>query len=138
MVDKINPTNLFEKIINKEIPANIVFENENYLAFLDIAPFEKGHILVIPKKRAETIFDMTELEYLELQKIVFKIANNTRDKLNCGVSIWQHNFGEQSIPWTHFHIVPRILQGKFLDSASKRWKYDSEKEKLEYEKKLKI
>ena len=72
---------IFDKIISGEIPASKVYEDDNFLAFLDIMPFEKGHTLVVPKKRYATIFDIPEEEYLKLQKIVHKIAGQIRKKL---------------------------------------------------------
>ncbi len=48
---------IFSKIVNRELPAHIVYEDEHTLAFLDIAPNTKGHTLVVPKKACENIFD---------------------------------------------------------------------------------
>ncbi len=140
MTDEAKPdlTDLFEKIISREIPSNIVYEDNIIIAILDISPFEKGHTLVIPKKRARTVFDMSDREYLELQRVVLKIAKNMNLKLNCGVSIWQHNNSEEHVPWVHFHVVPRLLKGKIIDRIENRWKYDSEDEKKEFEIKLKL
>ena len=49
---------IFSKIINDEIPAYKILENENFLAFLDIFPLAKGHVLVIPKKEIDYLFDI--------------------------------------------------------------------------------
>jgi len=53
---------LFTKIVNKEIPAYIVAEDENYLAFLDVFPLKKGHTLVIPKREEDNLFDLADDE----------------------------------------------------------------------------
>lgn len=100
---------IFTKIINREIPAAIIYEDDHHIAFLDIAPFEKGHTLVVPKKEYATIFDMPEEEYLELQKIVLKIAKHYERVLDCGLNIIQNNkeIAGQSVFHVHFHIVPR-------------------------------
>ena len=100
---------VFEKIIAKKIPAHIIYEDENHLAFLDIMPFEKGHTLVIPKKPYVTIFEMTENEFGELMKIVHKIANHYEKKLKCGINIWQNNkeVSGQEVMHVHFHVIPR-------------------------------
>lgn len=82
---------LFTKIIQREIPATIIYEDIDHIAILDINPFEKGHTLVIPKKEYETIFDMPEEAYLELQKVVFKIAKHYERTLGCGINILQNN-----------------------------------------------
>ena len=78
---------LFTKIIKREIPASIIYEDENTLAILDINPFEKGHTLVIPKKPYETIMQMPEKEFLELMKIVKKIADHYEKTLDCGTGV---------------------------------------------------
>ena len=100
---------IFTKIIKREIPANIVYEDENHIAFLDIMPFEKGHTLVVPKKPFETIHDMSEFEFLELMKVVKKIAAHIAKELNCGINLWQNNgkISGQEIPHVHVHVVPR-------------------------------
>ncbi|MFP4401743.1 MAG: HIT family protein [Candidatus Nanoarchaeia archaeon] len=102
-------TSIFTKIINKEIPSAIIYEDEEYIAFLDIAPMERGHTLVVPKKEFETIFDMSEKEFLELQRVVFKIATHIQSTLNCGINICQNNYkiAGQDVPHVHFHIIPR-------------------------------
>jgi histidine triad (HIT) family protein len=100
---------IFTKIVNKEIPASIIYEDENHLAFLDINPFEKGHTLVIPKKSYRNIFEMSEKEYLNLQKAIFKVANHLKEKLNCDLNIIQNNgvLAGQEVDHIHFHLIPR-------------------------------
>lgn len=100
---------IFSKIVNREIPSDIIYEDEHHLAFLDITPFEKGHTLVIPKKPYETIFDMPENEYNSLLIVVRKVAQNLKDKLGCDINLWQNNgeFSGQEVPHVHFHVVPR-------------------------------
>lgn len=111
---------IFTKIINKEIPSSIIYEDDKHLAFLDIFPFEKGHTLVIPKKHFKTIFDMPEKEYLELQKIVLKVAKHLENELNCGVNIVQNNkkIAGQEINHVHFHVIPRLEKKELLNSKA--------------------
>lgn len=101
---------IFQKIIEREVSAEIIFEDKNSLAFLDAYPFENGHTLVIPKKPFVTIFDMTEKEFLDLQKTVYKVAKNIREKTLKDVVIYQRNGLDagQEVPHVHFHIVPRF------------------------------
>lgn len=131
-------TSIFTKIINKEIPSSIIYEDENHLAFLDINPFEKGHTLVIPKKEYKTILEMPENEYLELQKIVLKIAKHLEKKLNCGINIWQNNkeISGQEVSHVHFHIIPRKEKKKayHLENQDKYLK----NEILNWEKRLRL
>lgn len=107
---------LFTKIINREIPASIIYEDENHIAFLDINPFEKWHTLVVPKKEYETIFHMPEDKYLELQKIVLKIAKHYESLLWCWINIVQNNkeIAWQSVFHVHFHIIPRTQDNWFV------------------------
>lgn len=124
---------IFTKIINREIPASIVYEDDDHLAFLDISPIEKGHTLVIPKKHATTIMDMSEEEYLELQKVVLKIAKHYEQVLGCGINILQNNkaISGQEVMHVHFHIVPRREEkqiynmnchDKYLDNEMENYK----------------
>jgi histidine triad (HIT) family protein len=75
-----DPNCIFCKIVNKEIPAEIVFENENFLAFLDIHPQGAGHTQVIPKNHYRWVWDVKNPgEYFE---VVSKIANAQREAFN--------------------------------------------------------
>lgn len=100
---------IFEKIIDRQIPADIIYEDEHTIAFLDAFPFEKGHVLVVPKKSFETIFEMNETEFLELQKVVYKVSKKINEEIGGGLNILQNNFSiaGQVVPHVHFHIVPR-------------------------------
>ena len=101
---------LFCKIVNKEIPANIVYENEHVLAFLDISPVNKGHTLVIPKKHSKNILDIEEQDYVELQKAVRILADKVKSATGaCGVNVMQNNepCAGQVVFHSHIHIIPR-------------------------------
>ena len=109
-------TSIFTKIIQREIPATIIYEDEEHIAFLDIQPFEKWHTLVVPKKEYETIMDMPEDAYLALQKIVLKIAKHYETTLWCGINIVQNNkaIAGQTVFHVHFHIIPRLQDNGFV------------------------
>ncbi len=118
---------IFTKIINKEIPSNIIYEDDETIAILDIAPFEKGHSLVIPKKTYSRITQMSEEEYLNLQKIVLKIAKNMKKKLDCEIGTLVYG---EDVPHVHIHIFPinknsNLLQNikikKYLDNEAKNY-----------------
>ena len=76
-------SSIFSKIVRGDIPAYKVAEDEYYLAFLDIFPLAKGHVLVIPKKETDYIFDITSDEYLELWKFAQKIAKAIDKVIKC-------------------------------------------------------
>jgi len=129
-------SSIFTKIIEREIPASIIYEDEKHIAFLDLNPLEKGHTLVIPKKEYETIFDMPEDEFLELQKIVLKISKHFENVLWSWINILQSN---KAIAWqevfhVHFHVVPRLTEKKVFNFNA--WDTYIDWEKDEYRDKL--
>ena len=97
-------SSIFSKIVSGEIPAFKVAEDDNHLAFLDISPLEKGHVLVIPKKETDYIFDITSDEYLELWKFAQKVAKGMDKVIECeriGVAV----IGLE-VPHAHIHLLP--------------------------------
>ena len=97
-------SSIFSKIVSGDIPAHKVAEDENYLAFLDIFPLAIGHILVIPKKETDCIFDIATDEYLELWKFAQKVAKGMDKVISCkriGVAV----IGLE-VPHAHIHLVP--------------------------------
>jgi histidine triad (HIT) family protein len=95
---------IFSKIINDEIPAYKILENENFLAFLDIFPLAKGHVLVIPKKEIDYLFDISSHEYGELWKFAQQVAKAMDKVIDCkriGVAV----IGLE-VPHAHIHLVP--------------------------------
>lgn len=97
-------SSIFTKIINGEIPAYKITEDENYLAFLDVNPNAKGHTLCIPKKEIDKIFDMEEEHYLGLMKFSRKVAKALEKTVPCkrvGVAV----IGLE-VPHTHVHLIP--------------------------------
>ncbi|MGC8658111.1 MAG: HIT family protein [Desulfomonilaceae bacterium] len=101
---------IFCKIVNGQIPCVKVFEDENALAFMDIAPLNQGHILVIPKNHYETILDIEPDLYGWLGKIASNISVAIQKTLNPdGINIMQLNgkAANQVVPHLHIHIVPR-------------------------------
>ncbi|MEX2379989.1 MAG: HIT family protein [Vicingaceae bacterium] len=95
---------IFSKIINGELPAHKIAEDENYLAFLDINPLAKGHTLVIPKKETDYIFDVEDEEYIGLWKFAKKAAKMIEAKMPCeriGVAV----IGLE-VAHAHIHLVP--------------------------------
>ena len=95
---------IFSKIVSGDIPAFKVAEDDNHLAFLDIIPLAKGHVLVIPKKETDYIFDIASDEYLELFKFAQKVAKAMDKVIDCkriGVAV----IGLE-VPHAHIHLVP--------------------------------
>lgn len=97
-------SSIFTKIINGEIPAYKIAEDDNYLAFLDVNPNAKGHTLCIPKQEIDKIFDMEEDHYLGLMQFSRKIAKALEKTVPCkrvGVAV----IGLE-VPHTHVHLIP--------------------------------
>lgn len=107
---------IFSKIVNRELPAQIVYEDEHTLAFLDIAPNTKGHTLVIPKKACENVFDCDPETLSYVMETVRRIAPAVRDAVGAaGVHINSNHGPEagQEVPYLHFHIIPRHAREEF-------------------------
>ena len=97
-------SSIFSKIVKGDIPAYKVAEEDNHLAFLDIFPLAKGHVLVIPKKESDYIFDIASEEYLALWKFAQKVAKGMDKVIACeriGVAV----IGLE-VPHAHIHLIP--------------------------------
>lgn len=108
-----NENCIFCKITFKEIPSKIIFENNLNLAFLDISPISKGHVIVIPKNHYSNLEDIPEYELTELYKVVKFLAIKIHEKLKIdGYNILQNNFeaAGQVIQHFHVHIIPRNIE----------------------------
>lgn len=95
---------IFTKIVNGEIPAYKVAENDSFLAFLDINPLAKGHTLVIPKKEIDYILDMEDSELAELMIFAKKVGRAIERVVSCermGITV----IGLE-VPHTHIHLIP--------------------------------
>ena len=95
---------IFTKIINREIPGNIVAEDDKHIAILDINPNAKGHTLCIPKKEVNKIFDLPEVDYMALMAFSRKVALGLEKVVACkriGVSV----IGLE-VPHVHVHLIP--------------------------------
>ena len=108
--------NIFEKIIDNEIPAYKVYEDSEVIAILDINPISYGHTLLIPKKRIENFVDSTE-DMSHILKILKELSLRLKEKLEAdGITIITNNYYGQEIKHLHFHIIPRYEDDKFDDS----------------------
>lgn len=115
---------IFTKIAKGEIPSYKVAENEDYYAFLDIAPMAKGHTLVIPKHvENDYIFSLDEQTYLGLYAFAQKVAKAIKAALPCnrvGVAVLG-----MEVPHTHIHLVPLMTEGD-MDFRKKKLELSQE------------
>lgn len=106
---------IFCKIVEKQIPSKIIFENEKNMVFLDIFPISPGHSIIIPKTHYSNIEDIPDEQLSELFKAVKAIAKILRQKLNLeGYNILQNNYeaAGQVVKHIHVHIIPRSSDDK--------------------------
>ena len=95
---------IFSRIVAGEIPCYKIAEDEQYFAFLDISPLQKGHTLVIPKREVDYIFDLSDDELAGLQVFAKKVAIAIRKAIPC-VKVGQCVLGLE-VPHAHIHLVP--------------------------------
>ena len=97
-------SSIFSKIVSGDMPAFKVAEDENHLAFLDVFPLAYGHVLVIPKKQIDYIFDISSDEYLDLFRFAQQVAKAMDKVIVCkriGIAV----IGLE-VPHAHIHLVP--------------------------------
>jgi histidine triad (HIT) family protein len=99
-----NMPSVFTKIIHREIPGHIVAEDDQHIAFLDIMPLVKGHVLVVPKKEVDYLYDLDDALYTSLHLFAKKVAKAQERVISCtriGVAV----IGLE-VPHVHIHLVP--------------------------------
>ena len=95
---------IFSKIVSGEIPSYKVAESVEFLAFLDVSPLAEGHVLVIPKKEVDYIFDLDDETYTGLQLFAKIVAEGLKEAITCkriGVAV----IGLE-VPHVHIHLIP--------------------------------
>lgn len=101
---------IFTKIIKREIPANIIYEDDLVIAFLDISQATLGHTLVVPKREYENIFELDDKISAHLYKVVVKLSKAINKAFNpSGLNILNNNgqVAGQTVFHYHIHIIPR-------------------------------
>lgn len=100
---------IFSRIVAGEIPSYKVAEDEKNYAFLDINPVAPGHVLVIPKKEVDYIFDLEDEDYVSLQMFAKRVAEAMKKAMPCqrvGVAVMG-----MEVPHTHIHLIPINVEG---------------------------
>ena len=114
---------IFTKIVQGEIPCYKVAEDENYLAFLDIFPLKRGHVLVIPKKEVDYLFDLDTETYNGLWAFAHKVAKAVEKAIPCkriGIAVLG-----MEVPHAHIHLVPLHHEGD-LSFSNPKLKFTTE------------
>ena len=108
----------FCKIIKKQAEAYVIYESENIIAFLDIAPINEGHVLIVPKLHEASIDNMPINILTEIVETIQKVVTALREVYNIdGYSIMQNGGEFCDFGHGHFHVFPRYKNDGF------GWKY---------------
>lgn len=114
---------IFTRIVNGEIPCYRVAETDDFLAFLDVFPVQKGHTLVIPKKEVDYIFDLEDDQLANLHLFAKKVAHALKAAYPCnriGVTV----IGLE-VPHAHIHLIP-INEESDMSFSRERLKFSDE------------
>ena len=115
---------IFTKIIQNEIPAFIVYQNDLTITFLDIQPINLGHLLIVPKVEVDLVFDLPENHYLDLFETAKKLSMPLQKATLCDrVGMLVEGF---EIPHAHLHLVP-IYQADKNKFEKTRLSFSSQK-----------
>lgn len=123
--------NIFEKIRDREVPAQIIYEDEKTLAFLDHAPVTLGHTLVIPKEKTEDIFSVDQETLCAVMRTVHYLAPRIKETTGAdGVNIMNNSGAAagQVVFYLHVHIIPRWNNDGFVHWKGREY---SEQEKAD-------
>ena len=101
---------IFTKIIKGEIPAHKIYEDGNFIAFLDIKPINPGHTLIVPKEPIDYLFDLPHNLYEEIFEICRKLEPGIRKSTNA-VRVGMVVYGFD-VPHAHIHLVPLYAGGE--------------------------
>ena len=103
---------IFCKMANKDIPTNIIYEDDRFTVILDASPATKGHALILPKNHAANIYELPDEDASAVFVLAKKLATKMTEILHCdGFNIVQNN-GEvagQTVFHFHMHLIPRYL-----------------------------
>ena len=126
---------MFCKIVKGEIPCAKIYEDEKILSFLDIAPANKGHALVMPKEHYETLLDVPDdIVFLKVVKKVVRAMSSALGNEGFNILVNNKKVAGQLVPHVHIHIIPRFSgDGIKLNWMPKRYKdkeIDEFKEKI--------
>ena len=123
---------IFCKIVNKQIPSDTIYEDEDFKVIMDISPAAKGHAILLAKKHYENLFELEDVIGAKALPVVRKVAQAMKEEL-CfeGLNILQNN-GEaagQAVSHFHIHLIPRkkedqieitLPHGRYEDNEAAR------------------
>src|SRR5450631_3456722 len=113
--------NVFARILRGELPCERVYEDEHTLAFMDLMPQSDGHVLVITREPAETLFELSAEGAAACMRTTHRLAAAVKRAFDLsGVLIMQVNgaVAGQTVPHVHFHIIPRRAGNPLLSHGA--------------------
>ena len=128
---------LFCRIVSGELPATVVYEDDNVVAFLDHRPLFPGHTLLVPRQHVETLGELpTKLvaPYFEAAQLLSLAVESAMDAEGSFVAM--NNRVSQSVPHLHVHVVPRRRKDGLKGFFWPRTKYKSDEEMQEVKRKI--
>jgi len=128
---------LFCRIVSGELPATIVYEDDNSVAFLDHRPLFHGHTLLVPREHVETLGELSSKivgPYFEAAQLLSRVVEAAMDAE--GTFVAMNNRVSQSVPHLHVHVVPRRKKDGLKGFFWPRTKYKNDEELEEVKKKI--
>ena len=113
------PDCIFCKIVKKEVPSLVIYEDKDVFAFLDIGPVNPGHTLVIPKKHAKNLYEIKDPDLAKVSVALKKVASAVKSGVGSeGINIMMNveKAAGQLVDHIHFHVIPR-----FSNDGIKHW-----------------
>jgi len=128
---------LFCRIVSGELPATIVYEDDDSVAFLDHRPLFHGHTLLVPREHVETLGELSTKivgPYFEAAQLLSRVVESAMEAE--GTFVAMNNRVSQSVPHLHVHVVPRRRKDGLKGFFWPRTKYKSDEEMEEVKKKI--
>jgi len=128
---------LFCRIVSGELPATVVYEDDNAVAFLDHRPLFPGHTLLVPRQHVETLGELPSklvAPYFEAAQLLSLVVESAMDAE--GTFVAMNNRVSQSVPHLHLHVVPRRRKDGLKGFFWPRTKYKSDEEMQEVKRKI--
>lgn len=124
---------VFCSIATGDVPADVVLDEPDFLAFLDRRPVFKGHVLLVPRQHVDTLLDLPPTLHAGLVEAAQRLARAAVDGLGAqGTFVATNNVVSQSVPHLHVHVVPRTKGDGLRGFFWPRTKYDDEAESAAY------
>lgn len=116
---------IFSRILSGEIPCHRILENDHVLAFLDVGPLSRGHLLVIPKEAKATLGELSDEAAAELGRVLPRLCRAVCAATGAtAYNLLQNNGADahQAVMHVHFHVIPRFPDRADQDGLHLDWR----------------